>query len=109
MKFIAWLKKNYLIAVLFVIAVWILIIKINIKIKDNKTIDIQTITPVVENKLDILISPTPTIISKKTFGNKTKEEIMQMGDDEKYDFIMKLSQEELEELDIVKNNDFYAL
>jgi len=53
-----------------------------------------------------LVSPTPIINNLKLFGGKTKEEILQMEPEEGYDFITKLSREEVEELDMMPNYDF---
>lgn len=110
MKIIEWSKKNYLIVILFIVSIWVLMIKININIKDNKINDTQIITPAIENKLEDktndLISPTPTIINDNEFGNKTKEEILQMDPENRYDFITDLSREEVERLDMMPNYDF---
>lgn len=110
MKFIAWSKKNYLIIVLFIIVVWILVMKINIRIKDNKISNLPTITTIIENNpeilIDNLVSPTPTIVSRNIFGNKTREEILKMEGEERDDFITQLSREEVEELDMMPNYDF---
>lgn len=104
MKFIEWSKKNYLIIILFIIVVWILAIKINIYMKDNKTSNLP-ITSSVENKPEILIdnSPTPTIVGRNIFGNKTREEILQMDPEDRESFISDLSREENEELDMMPN------
>jgi hypothetical protein len=110
MKFIEWFKKSYLIVILFVVVLGILVIKININIKDNKTSEIPTITPYIENKIDNktdnLSIPTPTITSSAVFGNKTRQEILQMDPEKRDDFITNLSQEENEELDMMPNYDF---
>ncbi len=113
MKIINWMKKNYLIVVLFIITVWILIVKINIKIQNNKNGNLPAITPIKvepiptnKNQIDLLVSPTPTIINIDTYGNKSKEEILRMEPEERYDFISELSREEIEELDMMPNYDF---
>lgn len=109
MKFIEWSKKNYLIIILIIIVIWILAVKINIYIKNIKTSNLPT-TPIVETepetKIDSLISPIPTIINETTYGNKTKEEILQMELEERDDFVTELSREEVEELDMMPSYDF---
>ncbi len=110
MQLINWMKKNYLIVILFIIVVLILTVKITIQIKDNKNSNLSKITPTVETKpeniINNLISPTPTVIYNITFGNKTREEILEMEEEDRYDFITKLSREEAEELDMMPNYDF---
>lgn len=115
MELIKWLKNNFLVVILFIVAVWILIIKININKENNKISNFPTITPIIENKIenktDNLISPTPTTTNlttsdKKTFGNKTKEEILEMESEERDYFISDLSREEIEELDMTPDYDF---
>ncbi len=106
---INWLKKNYLIAVLFLITVFILVIKINTRIKDNQINNLPTILDnkdKAENKKEILISPTPTIINKTTFRNKTRNEILEMKPEDRYEFITSLNREEVEQLDMMPNYDF---
>lgn len=105
MKLINWLKKNYLIAILFVVVVWILAIKIIIRIKENQTNSIsQEINN--QNKKGDLISPTPEITTKTLYGNKTKEEILQMETEKRDLFVSELSREEIEELDMTPDYDF---
>lgn len=106
---INWLKKNYLIAILFLITVFILVIKINTRIKDNQINNLPTILDnkdKAENKKEILISPTPTIINKTTFRNKTRNEILEMKPEDRYEFITSLNREEVEQLDMMPNYDF---
>jgi len=107
MKLIEWSKKNYLIIILFLVTVLVLSIKIKTRIQDSNTDkNLPKITPIVENKINNLVSPTPIINNLKLFGGKTKEEILQMEPEEGYDFITKLSREEVEELDMMPNYDF---
>lgn len=104
MKFIDWLKKNYLIAVLFIVAILILIIKINIRIKENNEVvsDLNT-----EDIKTNLITPQPTEVIKQTlYNNKTKEEIIKMDPEERYEFTTELNRDELEELNMMPNYDF---
>lgn len=107
MRIIDWSKKNYLIIILFIVAVlmWWLKIKTNNQNSDINS-NISTITPIIDNKTDDFISVKPTVSDKKIFGNKTKEEILQLEAEEKYEFITKLSREEVEELDMMPNYDF---
>lgn len=105
MKFIEWSKKNYLIVILFILAVLVLAIKINIRIKEDKISSLPT-KPIPEKVINNLISPTPIIIKKNTYGNKTREEILEMDGEDRDDFITQLSREEVEELDMMPNYDF---
>ena len=54
MKLINWTRKNYLIVILFIIAIGILIIKININIKDDKTVNFPVNTKNIEIKTESL-------------------------------------------------------
>jgi hypothetical protein len=108
MKFIDWLKKNYLIAILFIITVLVLAIKINIFIKDNQTNNLKTSNNEIkrENETKTLISPSPTVTKEILYEGKTKEEILQMEPEKQFEFVTNLSQEEIEELDMMPNYDF---
>lgn len=103
MKFIDWAKKNYLIIILFIIVVLILVIKINNNIKTNNSPTSSTTTKLEQKKIK---SPTSTTINKTLYNNKTKEEILQMEPEKRYEFVTNLNQEELEELDMMPNYDF---
>lgn len=104
MKIIDWLKKNYLIAILFIAVIVILLIKINIRTKENNEVvsDINT-----EDIKTNLITPQPTEVIKQTlYNNKTKEEILEMEIEERDKFVSELSRDEIEELDMTPDYDF---
>lgn len=104
MKIIDWLKKNYLIAILFIAVIVILLIKINIRTKENNEVvsDLNT-----EDIKTNLITPQPTEVIKQTlYNNKTKEEILEMEIEERDKFVSELSRDEVEELDMTPDYDF---
>lgn len=104
MKIIDWLKKNYLIAILFIAVIVILLIKINIRTKENNEVvsDLNT-----EDIKTNLITPQPTEVIKQTlYNNKTKEEILEMEIEERDKFVSELSRDEIEELDMTPDYDF---
>ena len=104
MKIIDWLKKNYLIAILFIAVIVILLIKINIRTKENNEVvsDLNT-----EDIKTNLITPQPTEVIKQTlYNNKTKEEILEMEIEERDNFVSELSRDEVEELDMTPDYDF---
>ena len=104
MKIIDWLKKNYLIAILFIAVIVILLIKINIRTKENNEVvsDLNT-----EDIKTNLITPQPTEVIKQTlYNNKTKEEILEMEMEERDKFVSEFSRDEIEELDMTPDYDF---
>ena len=104
MKIIDWLKKNYLIAILFIAVIVILLIKINIRTKENNEVvsDLNT-----EDIKTNLITPQPTEVIKQTlYNNKTKEEILEMEIEERDNFVSELSRDKIEELDMTPDYDF---
>lgn len=67
---------------------------------------------IASNPISNLISPTIVnlpINKEKTYKGKTKEEILQMEPEIKYEFIAQLSREEVEGLDMMPNYDFSDL
>jgi len=96
MKIFSWLKNNLLILILVVIVVLLAIVKINSNRHENKNIN--------------LISPTPTVkltpIIEQKIGDKTREEILQLEPEERYEFITNLNTNEAEKLDMMSNYDF---
>jgi hypothetical protein len=106
MKFINWLKKNYLIAILFIITVLILGIKIVINYKQANSLETSNNEIKKENKTETLVSPIPTITKEILYEGKTKEEILQMEPEAQFEFVTNLSQPEIEELDMMPNYDF---
>ncbi len=105
-KIIEWSKKNYLIIILFIVAVlmWWLKIKTNNQNSDIND-NLSTITPVINNKTDDFISVKP-IINERKYNGKTKEEIVNFEIEEKDLFVSNLTREEIEELDMTPNYDF---
>ena len=104
MKIIDWLKKNYLIAILFIAVIVILLIKINIRTKENNEVVSDLNTEDIKNNL---ITPQPTEVIKQTlYNNKTKEEILEMEIEERDKFVSELSRDEIEELDMTPDYDF---
>ncbi len=108
MKFINWIIKNYLIVILFIVAILILIIKINIRIKENNEVLINSKTEDIKTNLikPSIISQPTEVIKQTLYNNKTKEEIIKMDPEERYTFIGNLSRDEAEELDMMTDYDF---
>ena len=108
MKFINWIIKNYLIVILFIVAILILIIKINIRIKENNEVLINSKTEDIKTNLikPSIISQPTEVIKQTLYNNKTKEEIIKMDPEERYTFIGNLSRDEAEELDMMADYNF---
>lgn len=102
MKLNNWIKKYFLLLYLLIVVILLTMIKINLKPNEQ-----------IKNNVSVInISPIPTIIKKNTpilekkYGNKTKEEILQMEEGDGYSFVANLSREDIEELDMMSNYNF---